>query len=80
LVLVGLAQASFEMPVMETVIKGIQIRGSALGTREDLEEVFRLAVTGAVRPHIERHALDEVPALLEKMHRGELIGRAVIEF
>ena len=80
LVLVGLAQATFEMPVMETVIKGIQIRGSALGTRQDLEEVFRLAVTGGVKPHIQRHALDEVPALLEKMHRGELIGRAVIEF
>ncbi|MBZ5592485.1 MAG: zinc-dependent alcohol dehydrogenase [Acidobacteriia bacterium] len=80
LVLVGLARATFEMPVMDTVIKGIRIRGSALGTPQDLEAVFRLAVTGAVRPHIERHALDEAPALLEKMHRGELVGRAVIEF
>jgi len=80
LVLVGLAQAVFEMPVMETVLKGIQIRGSALGTRQDLESVFRLAATGAVRPHIERHALEEAPALLEKMHRGELVGRAVISF
>jgi len=80
LVLVGLAQAVFEMPVMETVLKGIHIRGSALGTRQDLESVFRLAATGAVRPHIERHALEEAPALLEKMHRGELVGRAVISF
>jgi len=80
LVLVGLAQASFEMPVMETVLKGIQIRGSALGTRQDLEAVFRLAGTGAVRAHVECHALEEAPALLEKMHRGELVGRAVISF
>lgn len=80
LVLVGLAHASFEMPVMDTVLKGINIRGSALGTQQDLEEIFRLALTGAVRPHIERHALDEVPALLEKMRQGELLGRAVIEF
>jgi propanol-preferring alcohol dehydrogenase len=80
LVLVGLAQAVFEMPVMETVLKGIQIRGSALGTRQDLDAVFRLATTGVVRPHIEPHALEEAPALLEKMHRGELVGRAVISF
>jgi propanol-preferring alcohol dehydrogenase len=80
LVLVGLAQGTFEMPVMDSVLKGINIRGSALGTRRDLEEIFRLAVSGAVRPHIERHALDDAPALLEKMRRGELVGRAVIEF
>jgi alcohol dehydrogenase, propanol-preferring len=80
LVLVGLAHATFEMPVMDTVLKGINIRGSALGTPQDLAAVFRLAVTGAVRPHIECHKLDDAPALLEKMHRGELAGRAVIEF
>jgi propanol-preferring alcohol dehydrogenase len=80
LVLVGLAHGTFEMPVIETVLKGITVRGSFLGTRQDLDEVFRLAATGAVRPHIERHALDEAPELFEKMQRGELAGRAVIEF
>jgi propanol-preferring alcohol dehydrogenase len=80
LVLVGLAHGTFEMPVIDTVLKGIIVRGSFLGTRQDLEEVFRLAATGAVRPHIERHALDEAPELFEKMQRGELAGRAVIEF
>ena len=80
LVLVGLAHDTFDLPVIDTVLKGITIRGSFLGTRHDLEEVFRLAASGAVRPHIEKHALDEAPSLLEKMHRGELVGRAVIEF
>jgi propanol-preferring alcohol dehydrogenase len=80
LVLVGLAQATFEVSVIDAVLKGIQIRGSSLGTPQDLEAVFRLAVEGTVRPHIARHRLDEAPALLAKMHRGELVGRAVIEF
>jgi propanol-preferring alcohol dehydrogenase len=80
LVLVGLAHGSFDLPVIDTVLKGITIRGSFLGTRQDLEEVFRMASTGAVKPLIERHALDEAPSLIEKMHRGELVGRAVIEF
>jgi len=80
LVLVGLAHGSFELPVTDTVLKGVTIRGSFLGTRQDLEEVFRLAASGAVRPHIERHKIDEAPGLFEKMHGGTLVGRAVIEF
>jgi len=80
LVLVGLAHGTFEIPVVDTVLKGLTVRGSFLGTRQELEEVFRLAASGAVRPHIERHAVDEAPELFEKMKRGELAGRAVIEF
>jgi propanol-preferring alcohol dehydrogenase len=80
LVLVGLAHGIFELPVTETVLKGITVRGSFLGSSQDLQDVFRLAASGAVRAHIERHALEETPELLAKMHRGELLGRAVIEF
>ena len=54
------------MPVIDTVLKGITVRGSFLGTRQDIEEVFRLAAAGAVRPHIERHAVDEAPELFRK--------------
>ena len=40
-VLVGMAQGPAELPIVDTVLKGITIRGSFLGTREDLEEVFQ---------------------------------------
>jgi propanol-preferring alcohol dehydrogenase len=80
LVLVGLTNERFELPILDTVLKGITVRGSYLGTRQDLDEVFRLADASGVRPHVETHALEEVPPLLEKMRRGELAGRAVIEF
>jgi propanol-preferring alcohol dehydrogenase len=62
------------------VLKGLSIRGSFLGTRADLEEVFRLALAGVGRAHIERHSLDEAPDALEKMRRGEISGRAVVVF
>src|SRR5436190_3368250 len=80
LVLVGLTNERFELPVLDAVLKGITIRGSYLGTRQDLEEVFRLADASGVRPHVEAHELQEVPPLMEKMRRGELTSRAVIEF
>jgi propanol-preferring alcohol dehydrogenase len=80
LILVGLAATSYELPLVDTVLKGITIRGSFLGSREDLDAVFALAGDGVLRPHVHTHSLDETPALLGRMRRGELPGRAVIAF
>ena len=65
LILVGLAVTSYELPLVDTVLKGITIRGSYLGSRDDLAAVFDLAAQGVLRPHVHTHALDEAPALLE---------------
>lgn len=78
LVLVGLAVAQYELPLVDTVLKGIAVRGSYLGTRQDLATVFALASAGSLRAHVETHTLDEVPELLNRLRRGALMGRAVI--
>ncbi|MDR3700489.1 MAG: alcohol dehydrogenase catalytic domain-containing protein [Candidatus Sulfopaludibacter sp.] len=78
LVLVGLAMNQYELPLVDTVLKGITVRGSYLGTQQDLVEVFNLAAAGLIRAHVEVHSLDETPAVLERLRRGELMGRAVI--
>jgi propanol-preferring alcohol dehydrogenase len=80
LVLVGLATTQYELPLVDTVLKGIDIRGSYLGTRADLDEVFALAAAGTLKPQVETHALDETPTLLERLQRGEIQGRAVIRW
>jgi len=79
-VLVGMAHGPAELPIVDTVLKGITIRGSFLGTREDLVEVFRLAATGVVRAHVETHPIDQAPALFERLGHGDIAGRAVISF
>ena len=78
LVLVGLATNQFELPLVDTVLKGITVRGSYLGTRADLADLFGLAESGAIRARVETHALPETPDVLERLRRGELLGRAVI--
>ena len=80
LVLVGLSVASYELPLVDTVLKGITVRGSYLGTRDDLDRVFALAAQGVLRPHVHTHSLAETPALLDRLRRGELPGRAVIRW
>jgi propanol-preferring alcohol dehydrogenase len=80
LVLVGLSTAKYELPLVDTVLKGIEIRGSYLGSRADLEAVFALAAAGSIRPEVYTHGIEETPALLDRMRKGELSGRAVISF
>ena len=76
----GLSTNQYELPIVDTVLKGISIRGSYLGTRGDLDEVFRLAQSGVGLAHFETHALDRAPELFEAMRRGEILGRAVVVF
>jgi propanol-preferring alcohol dehydrogenase len=80
LVLVGMSVSQYELPLVDTVLKGIRIRGSYLGARKDLESVFALTESGALRAHVETHGIAETPAILERMKRGEIAGRAVIGF
>jgi propanol-preferring alcohol dehydrogenase len=80
LVMVGISVNTYELPLVDTIVKGIQMRGSYLGTHQELAEVFELARAGVLRPHVETHAIEEAPALMEKLRRGEIAGRAVIAF
>ncbi len=48
------------------------------GSAIELIEVLALARTGKVRGHVERHPLDQAPAVYERLRRGEIQGRAVI--
>ena len=78
--LVGLSTSNYELPLVDTVLKGITVRGSYLGTPHDLEEVLALARTGAVRAHVERHDLASAPVIIDRLRRGLVPGRAVISF
>jgi propanol-preferring alcohol dehydrogenase len=79
-VLVGLTTRDLTLSITETILKGIRIVGSFLGTREDLEAVFRLTAEQGIHPEIESFGLDESPQILAKLNRGEIAGRAVVRF
>jgi alcohol dehydrogenase, propanol-preferring len=79
-ILVGISVTNYELPLAETIVKAITIRGSYLGTREDLEQVFALATAGHLKPQVETHSIEETPALLERLRLGQIPARAVIAF
>ncbi|WP_188681126.1 alcohol dehydrogenase catalytic domain-containing protein [Thermogymnomonas acidicola] len=56
----------------------IEIVGSVIGTRKDMNEVLRLASTGKVRIEAERYRLDQANEVLLRLKRGQINGRAVL--
>jgi propanol-preferring alcohol dehydrogenase len=79
-VLVGLTTNDLTLSITETVLKGLRIAGSFLGTRADLETVFRLAREQNIRPATEIFTLDQTPDVLTRLNAGDIRGRAVVAF
>jgi propanol-preferring alcohol dehydrogenase len=71
LVFVGLPHENeTPIPIFETVLNGITLRGSIVGTRQDLTEVFRLHQLGRTRVLQERRPLDQVNAAFTEVLEG----------
>lgn len=80
LVLVGLPKDNtFELPIFETVLNGITVIGSIVGTRKDLAEVFELHAQGRTRVVREVHQLDEVNSCIDAVLSGEVDARVVFD-
>jgi propanol-preferring alcohol dehydrogenase len=68
LVFVGLpAHNEVEIPIFQTALNGITIKGSIVGTHLDLEEVFRLHIEGRTRVLSETRRLDQVNASIAEV-------------
>jgi propanol-preferring alcohol dehydrogenase len=78
LVLVALPRDNaMRLPIFETVLKGISVIGSIVGTRADLAEVFRLHAAGRTRVIYQTRALADVNACFEEVLAGRVPARLV---
>ena len=68
------------IPIFETVLNGITIVGSIVGTREDLREVFQLHAAGRTHVIRETRSLDGVNQAIDDVEAGRVAARIVFEF
>ena len=83
LVCVGLppeTDGPMSLPIFPTVLKGISVIGSIVGTRQDLVEVFDLHARGRTRVAAETRKLDEVNGAIDDVLAGRATARIVFEF
>ncbi|MFN3319098.1 MAG: alcohol dehydrogenase AdhP [Allorhizobium sp.] len=77
--LVGLPPGFISLPVFETVLKRITVRGSIVGTRQDLEESLQFAGEGKVASHFSWDKLENINAIFDRMKEGKIDGRIVLD-
>ena len=83
LVCVGLPPESdgpMSLPIFPTVLKGISVIGSIVGTREDLAEVFELHAAGRTRVIAQGRGLADVNSVFDEILAGRVPARVVIEY
>ncbi len=80
LVMVGLpADNIMHLPIFETVLRGITVIGSLVGTRVDLAETFELHAAGRTRIVRETRQLDQVNQSISDVEQGKVEGRVVFD-
>jgi propanol-preferring alcohol dehydrogenase len=80
LVLVSLPKDNImRLPVFETVLGGISVIGSIVGTRVDLAEVFRLHAAGRTTVDVQVRKLDEINDAIEDVLAGKVTARVVLQ-
>lgn len=78
LVVVGLPREEFTLPIIPLVGRGIKIRGSVTGTRQDLREILALAAAGKVKPIIKEMPFSQINEAMAELREGRVMGRYVI--
>jgi alcohol dehydrogenase, propanol-preferring len=73
------ADNNVTLPIFETVLNGITIVGSIVGTRADLREVFELHAAGKTRVIREIRPLDQVNEAIEDVNAGRVAARIVFQ-
>lgn len=80
IVAVGLPSEYMELSIVKTVLDGIRVVGSLVGTRKDLEEAFDFGAQGLVVPVVETVPVDTAVEVFDQMEKGEIQGRKVLDF
>ena len=75
----GLPPGEFSMPIWDLVLKRITIRGSIVGTRQDMRECLQLAAEGKIKPKIETQPLEAINEVFDRLRNGKVNGRVVLQ-
>lgn len=78
IVCVGLPTGSFPVPIFDTVLKRLTIRGSIVGTRQDLQEALDFASRGLIKCSVTMDTLDNINNVFDRLRKGEIEGRVVL--
>ena len=74
---VGMGTLEATISTKALILSRVTLVGSAGGTKDDVAGVYQYFATGKLAPAITDITFDEIPEGLERLRRGEVIGRLV---
>lgn len=77
--LVGLPPGDFPVDIFDMVLNRKTVRGSIVGTRQDLAECLAFAADGAVASTYTVEPLENINEIFDRMREGVIDGRVVME-
>lgn len=77
--LVGLPPEKFPLDIFTTVLFGLTVRGSIVGTRRDMQEAIDFFARGKVGPTYTVRPMTDINAIFDEMEHGRIDGRIVME-
>ncbi|NYE19874.1 propanol-preferring alcohol dehydrogenase [Microbacterium immunditiarum] len=79
-VFVGLPPGDFPADIFSTVLRAITVRGSIVGTRQDMAEALDFYARGLIKPTVHVESLDDINDIFERMEEGKIDGRIVMRY
>jgi len=79
-VLIGLPPGEFPVPLFDVVSNCITIRGSFVGSRQDMVEALAFAAEGRVKADIELKPLSSINQVFARLEHGDVPSRVVLDF
>jgi alcohol dehydrogenase, propanol-preferring len=76
----GLPAGDFPASIFEIVLKGLTVRGSIVGTRQDMREALDFYSRGQIHATVSTRDLSEINAVFDEMKHGKIDGRVVIKY
>lgn len=76
--LVGLPPEKFPLDIFTTVLFGLTVRGSIVGTRRDMAECLEFFARGKINPTFTTRPMAEINEIFAEMEEGKIDGRVVM--
>lgn len=79
-VAVALPNGRMSVPIVDCVLGGIELVGSIVGTRKDLQEALDIAKLHKIECKVQKKKLEEINEVFDDMINYRISGRVVIDF
>ncbi|CAF4011445.1 unnamed protein product [Rotaria sp. Silwood2] len=80
IVAIGLPAGKMSISAIDCILREIQLIGSTVGTRKDLQEALELAKLRKIICKVEKRKLEEINQIFDDMLNNKISGRVVIDF